>query len=52
MTYIAPEFEKKAFHCPHCGVFAAQAWDWIIEYQYGTSNTTIGGFNLPMLSLS
>lgn len=25
--YIAPEFDKEAFHCPHCNVFAHQLWD-------------------------
>lgn len=25
--YVAPFFEKKAFHCPLCGVYAGQKWE-------------------------
>ena len=25
-NYIAPEFEKEAFHCPRCNVYAHQTW--------------------------
>ena len=25
-NYQPPEFEKKAFHCPHCGALAEQQW--------------------------
>ena len=24
--YIAPEYKKSAFHCPHCGIYAKQNW--------------------------
>lgn len=24
--YVAPEFEKSAFQCPHCNIFAYQGW--------------------------
>lgn len=27
--YEAPEIDKDAFTCPHCGAFSAMRWDWI-----------------------
>ncbi|MEO1827642.1 MAG: DUF4145 domain-containing protein [Pseudomonas sp.] len=37
MQYVAPEFDKKAFHCPHCGVYALMQWN-----RLGYSETGIG----------
>lgn len=27
MTYVAPEFNKKWFHCPNCNIHSNQDWD-------------------------
>ena len=32
--YFPPEFEKKQFTCPHCGVLAKQVWSHIVESYY------------------
>jgi hypothetical protein len=44
--YIAPSYSLKAFHCPHCNVYADQHWDelaqtfrgkWHYDGLYGTT---------------
>lgn len=35
--YFPPEYQKKQFTCPHCGVLANQEWDHIVEYNYRNS---------------
>lgn len=32
-TYVAPEFFKKAFHCPYCSTFSRMTWNTILEDQ-------------------
>lgn len=32
--HIAPALQKESFHCPNCGVFAAQIWSSSISCQY------------------
>jgi hypothetical protein len=29
IPYVAPEFEKKAFNCPYCNVYAPQRWEYL-----------------------
>ncbi len=29
VKYVPPEFEKRDFHCPHCGVHARQYWRYV-----------------------
>jgi hypothetical protein len=31
-TYYPPTYRKGQFHCIHCGVFAAQKWDYFFTY--------------------
>jgi hypothetical protein len=35
--YVAPVMNRKAFHCPHCGVYATQHWHYL---SYGRGNLT------------
>ena len=28
--YVPPEFNKQAFHCPSCEVYAHQDWDNVV----------------------
>lgn len=35
--YFPPEYQKKQFTCPHCGVLANQEWDHIVGYEYHNS---------------
>src|SRR5688572_23208846 len=35
--HVAPEFEKRAYHCPTCGVLAPMNWS---QMQYGPSTFT------------
>jgi hypothetical protein len=30
--YVAPVLNRKAFHCPHCGVYAPQEWEHLTLY--------------------
>ncbi|QEY25190.1 DUF4145 domain-containing protein [Neisseria zalophi] len=33
-NYISPEFDKRAFHCPHCGVYSHMDWNFLqLEYE-------------------
>lgn len=34
--YYPPEYEKSAFHCPICGVYANQYWGQLLTRYYGT----------------
>lgn len=38
MSYTAPSFNAKAFHCPHCQVFAHMNWNRLESNQYGSSD--------------
>jgi len=40
MTYTAPEFQKSAFNCPHCGAFAKMTWAQESIYMFGNRHTT------------
>lgn len=34
--YVVPEFEKQAFHCPHCNAYSQQRWfdvEYLVPYQ-------------------
>ena len=33
-SYVAPAFREEAFHCPYCGLLAAQSWGQL-EYHVG-----------------
>jgi hypothetical protein len=37
--YVAPVLRRKAFHCPHCGVYAQQGWGQL-KYPGQTYNST------------
>lgn len=43
--YVAPKFNKKAFHCPCCGVYASQVWNELItikQMPLGNKSIAIG----------
>ena len=53
--YFPPEYQKSAFHCAHCDVYAEQLWEFYCETDYGyieqdgelrSGNKTVGTFSL------
>lgn len=53
--YSPPEYQKSAFHCAHCDVYAAQLWEFDCETDYGyidqdgelrSESKTVGTFSL------
>ncbi len=46
MTYIPPEFQKNAFHCPRCGVFAHQNWSQLLFFYPSGQREDVAGLNV------
>lgn len=53
--YFPPEYQKSAFHCAHCDVYAEQLWEFDCETDYGyidqdgglrSESKTVGTFSL------
>jgi hypothetical protein len=44
--YITPAYLSKSFHCPHCGVLAAQTWSQHITCKYNDKTLGWTNFNL------
>lgn len=42
--HVAPEFDRQAFHCIHCGVLSQQGWEhlFVPPRYYGQSNFLVG----------
>jgi hypothetical protein len=52
--HISPEYSKRAFHCPHCGILADQTWSNDIECKFSHCypNGAIGDMAYRLLDIS
>ena len=52
MKHIPPTVDKKAFHCPHCGVLAEQTWSSTIQCNYSERrpNGTMGSSSFQLVN--